>query len=140
MGEIIEDGLSFVALAKKEGLSGPALSKVDGLSGYQKISLKGIRITENQKTDVKISSKSTSKWRFCMLPSLFYSCRELSTNQPIFMQNKANLGKSQMNVNLIMTREYEKKSNRTFGENKPKQSQSRIGIPKAKILTRRYTK
>ncbi len=45
----------------------------------------------------------------------------------LFMQNKANFRKSQMDVNLIMTREYEKKSKRTLGENKAKQSQSAIG-------------
>ena len=40
------------------------------------------------------------------------------------MQNKANLLDTQMNVSFIITRDYEKKTNRTFGENKPKQSQS----------------
>jgi len=39
------------------------------------------------------------------------------------LQNKANFGKSQMDVKLIITRDYEKKMNRTFGENKPNQSQ-----------------
>jgi hypothetical protein len=54
---------------------------------------------------------------------LLYNCRECSTNRPLFMQNKANLRKSQVNVNLVITRDYEKKSNRTLGENKPNQSQ-----------------
>jgi hypothetical protein len=70
-------------------------------------------------------------------PTLLENCKERSssatgTNRPsldlarddiIFMQNKANLRKSQVNVYLIITRVYEKKSNRTLGENKPNQSQ-----------------
>ncbi len=35
------------------------------------------------------------------------------------MQNKANFRKSQMNVNLYNTTDYENKSNWTPGENKP---------------------
>jgi len=65
---------------------------------------------------------------------LLYNRRELSTKRPsldlarddiIFMQNKANLRKSQVNVNLVITRDYEKKSNRTLGENKPNFSEDR---------------
>jgi len=41
------------------------------------------------------------------------------------MQNKANFQKSQMNVNLYNTTDYEEKSNWTPGENKPNQSQSK---------------
>ncbi|MFQ6036008.1 MAG: hypothetical protein ACE5NM_09215, partial [Sedimentisphaerales bacterium] len=41
----------------------------------------------------------------------------------LFMQNKANFRKSQMDVKLIKTRDYEKISNRTLGENKPKETQ-----------------
>jgi len=41
----------------------------------------------------------------------------------LFLQNKANFRKSQMDVTLNITRDYEKKSNWTFGENKPNQSQ-----------------
>jgi hypothetical protein len=35
------------------------------------------------------------------------------------MQNKANLRKSQMNVNICLTKDYENKSNWTLGKNKP---------------------
>ena len=41
------------------------------------------------------------------------------------MQNKANLQNSQMDISLIIRRDYEKKSKRTLGENKAKQSQYR---------------
>jgi hypothetical protein len=40
MGEIIEDGLSFVALAKKEGLSGYQKIR-QWISGYRSIRIKG---------------------------------------------------------------------------------------------------
>jgi len=41
----------------------------------------------------------------------------------LFLQNKANFRKSQMDVKLNITSDYEKKTNRTLGENKPNQSQ-----------------
>ena len=37
----------------------------------------------------------------------------------LFLQNKANFQKSQMDVSFNMTRDYEKKLHWTFGENKP---------------------
>jgi len=40
---------------------------------------------------------------------LLDNCREYSTNRPIFMQNKANFQKSQMNVKLNISKDYEKK-------------------------------
>jgi len=40
--------------------------------------------------------------------TLFDNCRESSTNRPIFLQNKANFRKSQMDVNLTITKDYEK--------------------------------
>jgi len=39
---------------------------------------------------------------------LFYSRRELSTNRPVFLKNKANFRKSQMDVTLNISRNYEK--------------------------------
>ena len=44
----------------------------------------------------------------------------LPTIYNLFMQNKANFRKSQMNINLYNTMDYENKSNWTFGENEPK--------------------
>ncbi|MHC4191314.1 MAG: hypothetical protein ACYSUB_16810 [Planctomycetota bacterium] len=38
----------------------------------------------------------------------------------LFMQNKANFRKSQVNVNLYNTTDYENKPNWTLGENEPK--------------------
>jgi hypothetical protein len=55
---------------------------------------------------------------------LLYNRRESSssatgTNRPIFMQNKANFRKSQMDIKLITKRDYDKNSKWTLGENKP---------------------
>ena len=41
----------------------------------------------------------------------------------LFMQNKPNFQKSQMNVSSVLTTNYENKSNWTLGENKPNQTQ-----------------
>jgi len=40
-----------------------------------------------------------------------------------FMQNKPNFGKAQMNVNKVLTRDYENIANCKLRKNKPKQSQ-----------------
>ncbi len=54
-----------------------------------------------------------------------YNCREDSTTIEsslqikLFMQNKANFRKSQMNVNNVLTRDYEKKDTWWSGKNKP---------------------
>jgi len=77
--------------------------------------------------------------RTTKLNNLLYNCRESSTNRPLFMQNKANLGKSQMDVRLNISRDYEKKPCWTFGENKPNQSQFQtlpLWIPKNQTQTK----
>ena len=57
-----------------------------------------------------------------------YTIRDKSTkdyvrNYKRNMQNKPNFQKSQMNVNIYNTRNYERKRNWTLGENKPNQIQ-----------------
>ena len=59
-------------------------------------------------------------------PVRHYICREPSTNQLLFMQNKPNFQKSQMNVNPYNTKNYENESKWTLGENKPNQTQSKL--------------
>jgi len=77
-----------------------------------------------QKTeDSKIRAKSTPKLRLSVPTNFFYNCRGSSTNWPLFLQNKANFQKSQMDIKLNISGDYEKKTNRTFGENKPNQTQ-----------------
>jgi len=39
--------------------------------------------------------------------SALYICRESSTNSPLFMQNKPNLLRTQMNVTSVVTMNYE---------------------------------
>ena len=51
--------------------------------------------------------------------SPLYICRESSTNQLLFMQNKPNFQRSQMNVNTYNTTDYENIANWTLGESKP---------------------
>ncbi len=51
--------------------------------------------------------------------SPLYICRESSTNQLLFMQNKPNLRKAKMNVNSLITTDYENIANWTIGQNKP---------------------
>jgi len=47
--------------------------------------------------------------------SLLYICRESSTNQLLFMQNKPNFRKAKMNVNSLITMNY-KKTNLVLSE------------------------
>jgi len=53
-----------------------------------------------------------------------YICRELSTNQLLFMQNKPNVKDAQINVNSYMKSKYEKLDTWLSAKNKPKQTQS----------------
>jgi len=63
------------------------------------------------------SLEMTTKWKPARkLP--------ISPNLPpiynLFMQNEPNFGKAQMNVNKVLTKDYENKPNWTLGENEPK--------------------
>ncbi len=53
------------------------------------------------------------------LSSPLYICREPSTNQLLFMQNKPNFRKSQMNLKFCKQMDYEYKRDWTIGQNKP---------------------
>jgi hypothetical protein len=60
-----------------------------------------------------------------------YNCRETFTDVMsalqirLFMQNKPNFRKSQMNASLVITKDYEKKDTWLCGKTKPIQSQSK---------------
>ncbi len=63
----------------------------------------------------------------------------------LFMQNKPNFPKSQMNVKFYNTKDYENKSNWTIGENKPNSNPIKPNLQKAKmnvnsIITKDYRK
>ena len=49
------------------------------------------------------------------------------------MQNEPNFGKAQMNVNKVLTKDYENKSNWTLGENKPNSNPNKANLPEGKI-------
>ncbi len=63
---------------------------------------------------------------FSTLNFKFYSTFvEDSLQIALFMQNKPNFRKSQMNVNKVLTKDYENNSNWTLGENEPKTNPKR---------------
>ncbi|MFH1881150.1 MAG: hypothetical protein ABIL62_00380, partial [Planctomycetota bacterium] len=81
----------------------------------------------------------------CQLSSALYICREPSTNQLLFMQNKPNLLDAQMNVSSIVTKEYENKHNWTLSENKPNSNPIKPNLKRAKmnvnsLITKNYRK
>ncbi|OHB55264.1 MAG: hypothetical protein A2173_01320 [Planctomycetes bacterium RBG_13_44_8b] len=111
MGEIIK-----VGIGKLEYEHSVAVTLLVSSIGFR------LRLKRRFTLNATDTSCATYK-RITKLNNAPYNCKERSTKRPIFMQNKANLRKSQVNVNLIIARDYEKKSNRTLGENKPNQSQ-----------------
>ncbi len=79
------------------------------------------------------------------VPTRHYICRERSTNQLLFMQNKPNFRKSQMNVNPYNTTDYENIANWTLGQNKPKTNPIKANFRKAQmnvnsLITKDYRK
>ncbi len=78
-------------------------------------------------------------------PSPLYICRESSTNQLLFMQNKPNFRKSQMNLSIFSAKDYENKHDWTIGQNKPNSNPIKPNFQKAKMnvnlsLTKDYRK
>ncbi len=74
-----------------------------------------------------------------------YICREFSTNQLFFMQNKPNFRKSQMNANLYNTTDYENKWPWRVRKNKPNSNPIKPNFRRAKmninsITTKDYRK
>ncbi len=78
--------------------------------------------------------QSTHLCGFIVLPGLVMStvafCEagiSTTVEKPLqiapFCSNKANFRKAQMNVNKVLTKDYENKSDWTLGENEPNQSQ-----------------
>ena len=65
-------------------------------------------------------------------PTLFYYCRGISTNRPVFLQNKPNFREAQMNVSANMTKYYGKIPNTTLGENKPNSKPNKPNLQKGK--------
>ncbi len=70
--------------------------------------------------------------------SPLYTCRESSTNQLLFMQNKPNFQKSQMNVNLYNTTDYEIIWQRRVRKNKPNSNPNKPNLKRAKMSVNLY--
>jgi len=69
----------------------------------------------------------TTKW----IPARRPKCSttvESSLQIDLFMQNKANFQKSQVNVRPLVIMNYERKSNWTFGENKPNSKPNKANL------------
>ncbi len=83
--------------------------------------------------------------QYAIRASALYICRESSTNQLLFMQNKPNFPKSQMNLNFYSTKDYENKRNWTIGQTKPNSNPIKPNSQKAQMnvnltLTKDYRK
>jgi hypothetical protein len=70
--------------------------------------------------------------QYAIRASALYICRERSTNHLLFMQNKPNFRKSQMNVNIFSTMDYENLSDWTIGQNKPNSNPIKPNLPEGK--------
>ena len=66
-------------------------------------------------------------------PSPLYICRESSTNQLLFMQNKPNVKNAQINVSSYMKSKYEKLDTWLSGKNKPNSNQIKPNCQKGEI-------
>jgi len=79
------------------------------------------------------------------VPIRHYICRERSTNQLLFMQNKPNVKSAQINVNSYMKSKYEKLDTWLSGKNKANSNPNKPNPRKAKMnvnltLTKVYRK
>ena len=79
------------------------------------------------------------------VPIRHYICRERSTNQLLFMQNKPNFRKSQMNANSLITMAYENIIDWTIGQSKPNSNPIKPNFQKAQMnvnsfITKDYRK
>jgi len=77
--------------------------------------------------------------------SHLYICREPSTNQLLFMQNKPNFRKAKMNVSIYLQTDYENISDWTIGQNKPNSNPIKPNLRKAQmnvssLITKDYRK
>ncbi len=83
--------------------------------------------------------------RFTLHEIALYICRESSTNQLLFMQNKPNVKDAQINVYSYMKSKYEKLDTWLSGKNKANSNPIKPNLRKAKMnandfITRDYRK
>ncbi len=70
--------------------------------------------------------------------SHLYICRESSTNQLLFMQNKPNFRKAKMNVNIYYTKAYNNEIAFRRRKNKPNSNPIKPNFQKAKMNVKLY--
>jgi hypothetical protein len=81
---------------------------------------------DNSLPNMKIQSKINNHLSLIILLGVLYICRDSSTDVMsalqihLFMQNKANFQKSQMNVTDLMTRRYVQMDTWSIEKNEPK--------------------
>ncbi len=112
-----------------------------------KLSLHAIRYTSIENPTLAHFRHFIRRGGFSSLFTLspLYICRGLSINQLLFMQNKPNFPKSQMNINPYNTTDYENIANWTIGENKPNSNPIKPNSLKAQmnvksLITKDYRK
>ena len=72
------------------------------------------------------------------VPIRHYICRESSTNQLLFMQNKPNFRKAKMNVNSLITMNYKNFIPLAGQKNKPNSNPNKPNLQKAKMNVNLY--
>ena len=102
-----------------------------------------------RRLQIKVSPKGLHKSltpdHWPLTPALSTTVEDSLQISPVFMQNKANFRKSQMNVTKVLTKDYEKKKLGEHGKNEPKTNPIKPNLLNAqmnvnKVLTRDYEK
>jgi len=78
------------------------------------------------------------EYRVIYVPIRHYICRELSTNQLLFMQNKPNLLDAQMNVNIYYTKVYKNETAFRRGKNKPNSNPIKANLKRVQMNINLY--
>jgi len=86
--------------------------------------------------DLRLTQPIRAAHPFDEIP--LYICREPSTNQLLFMQNKPNFQDAQINVNSYMKSKYEKLDTWLSGKNKPNSNPNKPNLQKAKMNVNLY--
>ncbi len=104
------------------------------------------RMAETMNYELQTTDNCHLSSVFRLLSSAFlYICRESSTNQLLFMQNKPNVKDAQINVNSYMKSKYENLDTWLSGQKKPNSNPIKPNFQKAKMnvnltLTKDYKK
>ncbi len=88
-------------------------------------------LSHNPLPNMMIQSKTNNHLSLIIWLGALYNCRDISTSIEdslqirLFMQNKANFGKAQMNVNKVSIKDYENKTLGGLGKTNPKRTQTK---------------